>query len=92
MTKDAILCRACGAAEIAPRDCAQYFAGCEGCAARALAHGPAFFEAAQAHVLTGSYRAALQSSFGSSVSLSEAHALVKAWADRIEAARLKARP
>lgn len=52
-------CMDCAAAQNTP-NWPGYQAGCRGCSIRALAMGPAFFDATRAQQITPSYRAALQ--------------------------------
>jgi len=73
-------CEFCELAEANPRSGA-YTAWCSGCKARALAHGPMYFESAQANVLTPSYRDALRSTFRDQ--WREGHEAVKAWAVKL---------
>ena len=57
---------------------------CLGCAARAIAHGMLYFEAAKRDAMTPTYKAALQSTFGDG--WRAGHDQVKAWARKLEAA------
>ena len=61
-----------------------YQAGCRGCSIRALANGPAFFEAARAEQVTPAYRAALQALLGDE-DWKAGHREVKAEHERLKA-------
>lgn len=80
-------CTACEQAMRTPLSGA-YAAGCTECAARHLAHSPMYWAASVADALTPSYRHALRAAFG--VQWMDGHALVKRWAERIEAAHIAA--
>lgn len=59
------------------KDSGMYHAGCDGCAARALARSPMYYEAAQADAMTPAYREALRRAFGER--WRDGHQLVKGW-------------
>ena len=77
-------CKPCATAEQDPLH-PVYFANCEGCNVRMLAHGPAHFAAKEANAMTPSYRTALQHYFGDE--WLEKHREVKAMHERIQQAR-----
>jgi hypothetical protein len=60
--------------------------GCDVCATRHFAHLQVFYESREARSLTEAYYAALERRFGTD-GVAAAHAEVKAWAVRIDAAR-----
>ena len=77
-------CLACAAAQTDAHH-PIYFARCRGCRVRALANGPAHFEAQQAGRITPAYKSALQKLAGED--WQAAHAEVKQERARIEALR-----
>jgi hypothetical protein len=80
-------CPECSAAEITPAS-PVYRAGCLECSTRHLAHLPSHWTSRAARRIMPSYRSALEAVFGDS--WEAGHMRVKAWADRIESARLQA--
>lgn len=72
-------CPACQEAERNPLT-GMYQSGCLECSARALSHGPAYFDAARSDSMTPAYRDALQATFGEN--WRAGHEAVKAWAQR----------
>ncbi len=77
-------CSACTIAKVNP--CTGRFnAGCKDCDARALAHGPGFFQSGRDGALSHAYRQALRTTFGEG--WKAAHETVKQWAERIAAAK-----
>ena len=77
-------CPACTRAAINPLT-SHYGALCLPCTARALAQSPEHHAAAQARRMTTEYSAQLHAAFG--VEWEAGHRSVKAWAERIRAAR-----
>ena len=78
-----MVCDDCKAAEawaLHPK----YWSQCLGCQARMIAHGKDRFDAIQAGAITPQYRDTLRAAFGDA--WKEGAAMVKAWADKIEAA------
>lgn len=73
-------CDACDRAAKAPQT-VRFNAGCDGCAARALAQSPEFHQAARSGVQTPRYRMALAEFFKGREQ--DGHAMVKAWADKL---------
>lgn len=71
-------CPACTEAMRSPHS-GMFQADCQDCTARALAHSPICFEAAQAGAITPAYRDALQFAFGED--WIAGHARVKRWVD-----------
>lgn len=70
-------CDACDRAKVNPNT-GRFNAGCDGCAARALAQSPEFHEAARSGVQTPRYRMALAQFFKDREQAG--HQLVKEWA------------
>lgn len=60
--------------------------GCDVCAARHFAHLRVFYESRKARSITPAYQAALARRFGAD-GVAAAHVAVKAWSERIDAAR-----
>lgn len=79
-------CTACADAALDPHT-GSYQASCDECAARALANGPLFYEAAASDTLTPAYRSALQRVFGEA--WKNGHWRVKHWAQQIQNATRK---
>lgn len=80
-------CESCASADANPLS-PLYAASCSECQARSLAHSPQRFDAIQAGVITPDYRSALQRTFGEA--WKEGAAKVKAWAEKIDAAKREA--
>ncbi len=78
------MCDACTQAEKNPLS-GSYYANCQNCAARSLAHGQDYFYARESDSMTPAYRSRLQEYFGNE--WMAYHSKVKDWANRIEAAR-----
>ena len=77
-------CSACERAAINPMT-PHYGARCLPCVARAMAQAPQHHAAAQAQRMTADYSAQLHAAFG--VEWEAGHRSVKAWAERIKAAK-----
>ena len=77
-------CPACTRAAINPLT-SQYGAHCLPCTARALAQAPEHHAAAKAQRMTQEYSAQLHEAFGAE--WEAGHRSVKAWAERIKAAK-----
>lgn len=60
--------------------------GCDVCAQRHFAHLQTFHDSRKARTITSAYHAALERRFGAD-GVAAAHVGVKAWAERIDAAR-----
>jgi hypothetical protein len=78
-------CPSCEMAEADPRSNFFGTPDCKECCARALAGSPSYFDASRAGTISGTYKSALRYFF-SAEPLTEAHARVTAWADRIKGA------
>lgn len=76
-------CPACQTAEKNPQT-GLFQADCQACKVRAVAQGPEFHNSQRIGRLTAEYRRVLTLAIGGDVS--DAHAKVKAWADRLEKA------
>lgn len=70
-------CTDCARAKREPH-CPDYATGCLSCSARALATGPAYFDAQRSNTLTPPYRNALRAIFGDR--WKAGHRLVRLWA------------
>lgn len=77
------VCEACQAAEKNPQT-GRYSAHCDGCKARAVAHGRKAFDASAAGKMTPEYKQVLQRVFGDD--WEAGHLRVKAWQKRIKGA------
>ena len=84
MTYDRETCDHCGHAMLAP-NWPLYRAQCKGCAIRALASSPSFYESSKKGTMTQTYKDGLETIFGKE--WLEGHKLVKSEFDRAKALR-----